>query len=922
MNLRKPALAPVRIVDDILQLSSRAGAFPLSALSVLAVALVGSPLASAADVTFDASSGNGTLEDGAGTWDIGTTNTWTTDGGVTNTTYADNDNVTFGGGASGTAGTVSLAENVAPRSIVFDPEFDGDYTIDLNGFDLSPSLDNFGYVTGNSGFAPVTITDTVGTGSFVVPGNSSSISLTGSPLTIDAKITGAGRLFILGGGSLTVTNPANDFTGIFYKQNGGNLTFSSIADSGVPSAAGAGSSVQVGFNGNLVYTGGAASTNRDLRFFGSANGTITHNGSGALVWTGAFVNDSTGASSTFTFNGNSSDDNEIQGVIGDGANPLNVNKNGGGKWIFSGANTYSGTTTVNTGTLQIGNGGTTGSLNPAGTIDNTGGATLVFDRSDTVSEGVDFGSISGNGNITQNGLGTLVMSYVTHGGSTTVNSGVMRFENDTDLGAVDSNSFFINNGSTLEFFSDDGGGANRTVTNNKTFTFDSNGGGTVDFQKGNHLLQGNGTTFQNFITTGGTTCVVKTSGGGFWNLQGTGKPSFTVADGPDDVDLQLAVVFGNGNQINKDGNGKLQAIVGIGVNSQVNINAGTLDMGGTAQFSGGNLSAAVNNDGILGFSTTADQEISGVVSGIGDIDKSGSGVLTLTGTNTYTGFTDVTGGTLLVNGDNSGATGAVTVSTGATLGGTGTIGGAISIDDGTLAPGASIGTLTADAAITDTGSGTLLIEVDGNNGDQLVVNDSIDVSNLDLSISEINPLVGTVIIVDGDASATVTGTFNSVPAGYNVIYGYDDGGDTNNIALESAASPFSTWASMTGATDDPNVNDDTDTLINLFEFAFGLNPLVNDANPLDPAGPTPGTPTTEVTFGPLDFDAQFVRRKDGSVNYVVEFSNDLSTWEATAETPTVVANIDADYEIVEVSYPIMLSNGKKARFFRLVVTLN
>jgi len=76
--------------------------------------------------------------------------------------------------------------------------------------------------------------------------------------------------------------------------------------------------------------------------------------------------------------------------------------------------------------------------------------------------------------------------------------------------------------------------------------------------------------------------------------------------------------------------------------------------------------------------------ISGTITGAGGIGKSGAGVLTLSGTNNYTGATTVTAGTLVVNGNQSAATGAVTV--GGTLAGIGTIGGAATIN-GTHAAG-------------------------------------------------------------------------------------------------------------------------------------------------------------------------------------------------------------------------------------------
>lgn len=80
--------------------------------------------------------------------------------------------------------------------------------------------------------------------------------------------------------------------------------------------------------------------------------------------------------------------------------------------------------------------------------------------------------------------------------------------------------------------------------------------------------------------------------------------------------------------------------------------------------------------------------------------KSDAGQWILSGSNTYTGVTNVNAGTLLVNGNQSAATGAVTVASLAMLGGSGTLGGAMTIN-GILAPGSGgIGTLTGTNGVT------------------------------------------------------------------------------------------------------------------------------------------------------------------------------------------------------------------------------
>ncbi len=97
--------------------------------------------------------------------------------------------------------------------------------------------------------------------------------------------------------------------------------------------------------------------------------------------------------------------------------------------------------------------------------------------------------------------------------------------------------------------------------------------------------------------------------------------------------------------------------------------------------------------------------------GVVNVAKTGAGKWVLTGANTYTGTTTVTAGTLLVNGTNSGG-GAVTVATGATLGGTGAITGNVTVT-GTLAPGASAGALTVTGNATFNTGSTLLVELGG-----------------------------------------------------------------------------------------------------------------------------------------------------------------------------------------------------------------
>jgi fibronectin-binding autotransporter adhesin len=88
--------------------------------------------------------------------------------------------------------------------------------------------------------------------------------------------------------------------------------------------------------------------------------------------------------------------------------------------------------------------------------------------------------------------------------------------------------------------------------------------------------------------------------------------------------------------------------------------------------------------------------------GAATLAKNGTGTWVLTGTNTYTGATNVNQGTLIVGVGGVGSTAAgsaVTVASNATLGGSGTIGGTLAVS-GSIAPGNSIGTLNVGNNVT------------------------------------------------------------------------------------------------------------------------------------------------------------------------------------------------------------------------------
>jgi len=307
-------------------------------------------------------------------------------------------------------------------------------------------------------------------------------------LTINGVISQSGiRDFTLAtvgsGGTLTLTGN-NSFTGVLGNEgNGSVLSISSIANSGVNSAAGAGSLIRLGNAGNtagvLEYTGGAASVDRQIQVGnGLANNTYTsgavikNNGTGALRFTNQTFNSyqagSTIANRTLTLGGINTASNEISGKITnnkfDGTNfnsttgTIALVKADAGTWILSGANTYSGITTVSNGTLAI-NGDMSGAT---GTVTVDAGATLM-----------------GNGII---------------GGATTVNGnlkpgnspGTLTFNAALTLGSASTSTFEIVSASVYDVLKNDG---------NDTITFNTGANIIFDFTSWTGGNATNGTTF-------------------------------------------------------------------------------------------------------------------------------------------------------------------------------------------------------------------------------------------------------------------------------------------------------------------------------------------------------------------------------------------------------------------------------------------
>ena len=129
---------------------------------------------------------------------------------------------------------------------------------------------------------------------------------------------------------------------------------------------------------------------------------------------------------------------------------------------------------------------------------------------------------------------------------------------------------------------------------------------------------------------------------------------------------------------------------------------------------------------------TQGTDFSGTLNGLGGFSQAGSGTTILNFANAYKGTTNVSAGTLIINGNQAAATGAVTVANGATLGGSGVIGGAVTVN-GILSPGDNSPGILTVASLDLTPGSTTLMQIIG--AGSLAGTAGIDYDRLVISIA-------------------------------------------------------------------------------------------------------------------------------------------------------------------------------------------
>jgi autotransporter-associated beta strand protein len=574
--------------------------------------------------------------------------------GAATRTITVNSAASFGGVVSGAASAGLTKAGTGALTLSGANTFDGVVTINAGTLSIN-SFPNGG-VAGSLGMSSNAATNLVmNTGTLSYTGGSTTTdrgitfgALTGNPiisitaaaanLNLTSAIVGTpGQQIDFtkgGGGTLTLSNDNNSYIGRTFA-SGGTLAVSSISAVGAGnSSIGVATSASTGLisigsgavTATLSHIGTGSTTDRDLDLPGTTGGgIISQSGTGLLKFTGTFGASGAG-SKTLTLTGSTAGTGEIGSVIVDNSvtNITALTKAGTGTWTLSGANTYTGATTVGAGILVV-----TGSLASNVTV---GGGTL------DLGGGTAGGSLS-SPTLTLNG-GTL--SYTRTGG-TTQGFTTTTINGPSQLSVVAGNTLDLGTivrgvGGTLDFAAAGAGTVAALAANNVNgimpgFSYGdtwavANGAGLAISGLGSYTL----------------TSVAGTTGANYLNGN---------VDVDNDAGLIDAAIAANSVRFSAAAANTLTLAAGTNTIASGGILVGSTVAGNPSTITGGSLTgAASQNLAIIQNNTLGGLTLSSTIvdNTVTSVTKSGAGVLTLDAANTYTGGTTISAGTVKLSG--------------------------------------------------------------------------------------------------------------------------------------------------------------------------------------------------------------------------------------------------------------------------------
>lgn len=561
--------------------------------------------------------------------------------------------------------------------------------------------------------------------------NGGTLQYTGGGATVDRLFTlgtAGGTINAAGTGGLNLNNPG----ALGYTGNGpraltlagagstSNSISAALADNGGPTTltkSGASTWVLGGSNtysGVTTIAGGILAVGN-----GGASGSV---GTGAIVDNGALLFDRSGSLT-------------VNGAISGGGS---VTNEGSGTVILAANSTYTGGTTINAGTLQIGAGGASGSLDSGSPIVDNG--TLEFNSTSAFTIAGFNAVISGTGNLIAHGSGLFkAIGANSYTGWTQIDSGATFQPCEGNTGALTS-SVVTNNG-TLKLVRQDNNVfiyAGPIVGSGRVFKDVNNfNSGDVTFTAncaytGGTIIAGGGIILGDGVTAGTGSIVGNVV---FTNSSVADDTRFLTFDRPDDLTF-AGLIIGSGSTNPANMGSVIQEGGGSVILTANNTyTGGTTITFGTVQVGAGSTNGAIGNGPVsdsaeLVFDRSDKVVFTNAITGTGSVGQQGSGTLTLT-SDAVTGPTTVSNGTLVVNavGGDMDVAGGVLVAAPAGAAGALAVAGNLNISGGTIfvalnksaSPTSSKFTVTG--AIASTGGSLTLTNV----GPALAVGDKFTI---------------------------------------------------------------------------------------------------------------------------------------------------------------------------------------------------